>query len=216
MKTKLRRKETSKQFSFLINWKFVNKRHQSEQHFFPFKNAWKQAYHSCVYVQYIKISSKEYTKMMSIFCPLKLRRMKHVKIRSTFCQPKLCRIKYVERNVDFLLIEIISKNTSKRRGNLSIFSFRRFDVISMSNLRQLNMFFPLDFNVTVIVNIKLLFLFASNEREHVIFEVRWLSRNKCYCEEFESLLAYNFCSFFRILLDMSCKKSVLRWRNLGD
>ena len=153
---------------------------------------------------------------MSIFCPLKLRRMKHVKIRSTFCQPKLCRIKYVERNVDFLLIEIISKNTSKRRGNLSIFSFRRFDVISMSNLRQLNMFFPLDFNVTVIVNIKLLFLFASNEREHVIFEVRWLSRNKCYCEEFESLLAYNFCSFFRILLDMSCKKSVLRWRNLGD
>ena len=170
--------------------------------------------------------------MMSIFCPLKLCRMRHVKIRSTFCQPKLCRIKYVERNVDFLLIEIrskkvrrndvhfmsieiISKNTSKRRGNLSIFSFRRFDVISMSNLRQLNMFFPLDFNVTVIVNIKLLFLFASNEREHVIFEVRWLSRNKCYCEEFESLLAYNFCSFFRILLDMSCKKSALRWRNLG-
>ena len=70
----------------------------------------------------VKITSKKYIEITSIFRPLKLHRARHVEVTSN------SRLSNLHR-----------ESSSKRRGNLSIFFYEHFNVITTSNRRQLNL-----------------------------------------------------------------------------
>ena len=138
IKTKLHWKETSKQFSVLINPKII-KRYQNASKYIERTMTFRQS----------KLFWKKYIEMTSIFLPSKLHRRKYIEITSIFRSSILCRIKYVEMAWIFHLSKLHRNSTSKRRGYFAYqnyiekirwndvkirrYFFRRINVISTLN-----------------------------------------------------------------------------------
>ena len=79
-----------------------------------------------------KLRRSKYVESTSIFCSLKLRRTKYIETTSIFCPLKLCLKSCFETTSIFHIMKLHQKCMSKWLGNLSIFSFWRIDVISIS------------------------------------------------------------------------------------
>ena len=120
IKTKLHWKETSKQFSVLINPKIIKKRYQNDHQILFFqkhiiKIASKYIEKTLTFRQ-SKLFWKKYIEMTSIFFPSKLHWRKYIETTSIFRSSILCRIKYVETAWIFCPSKVRRKSTSKRQG----------------------------------------------------------------------------------------------------
>ena len=90
-----------------------------------------------------KFCPRKYVETTSIFCSWKLCWTKYIETTSIFCSSKLRRRKYDKSTSIFHPSELHRKNTSKWRGNSSIFYPRRIDVILLSNRRRFDVVCPL-------------------------------------------------------------------------
>ena len=81
---------------------------------------------------------------MSIFRTSNLRWIKYVETTRISSSSKLLQQKFVETTSIFRPSKFHRKSTWKRRGNPSIFCFRRIDIISRSNWRRFHVLCPLE------------------------------------------------------------------------
>ena len=84
---------------------------------------------------------------MSTFHTSNLHWIKYVKTTRISSSSKLLQRKFVETTSIFCPSKFHRKNTWKRRGNSSIFCFRRIDIISTSNWRRFYALCPLENNL---------------------------------------------------------------------
>ena len=158
IKTKLHWKETSKQFSVLINPKIIKKRYQNDHQILFFQ----KHHQNCIEVHWkdldlssIKIILKKVHRNDVDFFPIKITLKKIHRNNVDFSLIDIMSNKVRRNGVDFLPIKITSKRQGFfayqnyiekiRRNDVKIrrYFFRRIDVISTLNRRWFNVLQPL-------------------------------------------------------------------------